>query len=217
MLQKNQTLIEEIMTDQPFISYMVSDVEVRIMLHGLFDIIEKDIEGDIVELGCNQGTSALFLQRVLTKCNSTKTLHLYDSFEGLPKKTSFDVSIVSSNDKKCFQKGSVCVTQEIIEQNFQHYNVAIPLIHKGWFKDIPDEQYPQKVAFAFFDGDFYTSILDSFERIYPRLTQGAYVFIHDYQWNELPGVELACNDFLKGKPEYGKIIKNKGLGCMRKL
>jgi len=43
------------------------------------------------------------------------------------------------------------------------------------------------------------SILENM-KIYPKLTKGAIIMIHDYNHKELKdGVRAACNDFLKGK------------------
>ncbi len=59
-------------------------------------------------------------------------------------------------------------------------------MHVGWFAKIPSNEYPPKIAFAFFDGDFYSSIKDSFNMTYNKLTKGARVLIHDYNNSTLP-------------------------------
>jgi O-methyltransferase len=209
-------IVDRIMAEQPIISNMVDEHQVRIMLQAMTDVLTNDIPGDIVELGCNKGTNALFLQRMLLASQTEKKLHLYDSFEGLPEDMEWDRPQNFEEDHR-FGKGSMTVSEEQLRQNFSDAGIMLPNVHKGWFKDIPDSEYPEKVAFAFFDGDLYSSIHDSFVKIYPRLATGAYVFVHDYQWERLPGVEKACRDFLMGKVEYGTMVNRNGLGCMRKL
>ena len=53
------------------------------------------------------------------------------------------------------------------------------------------------------DGDFYTSVRESLEHVYPRLSKGAVVVVDDYcdpavnpVYESLPGVKRACDDFL---------------------
>ena len=37
-------------------------------------------------------------------------------------------------------------------------------MHKGWFDQLSDREVPEQIAFAFLDGDFYSSIIDSLRR-----------------------------------------------------
>ncbi|MBC6426588.1 MAG: hypothetical protein GDA51_09020 [Ekhidna sp.] len=45
-------------------SEMVSKNQVRIILTNLKEVLDKNIEGDIVELGCNVGTTSLFIRKI---------------------------------------------------------------------------------------------------------------------------------------------------------
>jgi O-methyltransferase len=58
---------------------------------------------------------------------------------------------------------------------------------------------PNPIAFAFLDGDFYDSILESLKLIWPRMNPRGIILIDDYQRPELPGVERAVYDFFQGK------------------
>lgn len=176
------------------LSEMVSEEHIEIVLDCLKKT--KDIEGDVVELGCNVGTTSVYIQEFL----KDKEFHVYDSFEGLPEKTK--------NDITNFSKGSCKTTKEIFINNFR--GKKIPIIHEGWFKDAV---YPDKISFAFLDGDFYSSIIDSLEKVYPRMSKGGIIAIHDYQWSRLPGVEKACIDF----NPIEKIINKDNIGILTKL
>jgi O-methyltransferase len=52
------------------------------MYHLVSQSIAYNVEGDLVEVGCYEGQSAVLITKVMH--NSTKKLHVYDSFEGLP-------------------------------------------------------------------------------------------------------------------------------------
>jgi O-methyltransferase len=192
------------------ISEMITLDQVSFILDQLNYVVNNHIDGDVVELGCNIGTTSLYIQSLLKYMKSDKQFHVYDSFDGLPDKHIHDTNIHSQK----FTRGSLKTSSDSFIKNFQTRNIELPNIHVGWFKEMPDSEYPNRIALAFLDGDFYTSILDSLEKIYKKMTKNGIILIHDYRWNRLPGVEKACQDFLKDKSEVidgyhiGKIIKD---------
>jgi O-methyltransferase len=101
------------------------------------------------------------------------------------------------------------------------------------FKDIPKNKLPKSICFAHIDGDLYSSVKDSLDKIYPLLCKGAIVVIDDYydpkkhkfienklnenKWNKsknrkyhiknlFPGVKKACDEFFKDKNEKPEIL-----------
>lgn len=203
--------IDELIVKTPIISPMISLSQINILLNYLDTAIESGVEGDVVEFGCNCGTTSVFLQNYLEGTN--RKLYIYDSFEGLPRKDKKDLCKEGAH----LTQGSCKTSQEYLENNLKQYCITQPTVYKSWFKDIPDDKLPEKIAFAFFDGDFYSSIMDSFEKVYDRMSVGGYILIHDYEYPPLPGVKKACDDFLKGKPEEGTIVMVDCIGIMRKL
>jgi len=187
---------EHLLQIMPVISGMVTPAEVEFIIDTLEEALVLGVPGDVVELGCNQGTTSVFIRKLLDVTNSTKNFHVYDSFEGLPEKTELDdLSIVSG------QKGECKSSKAYLLSVFEHFNLTPPIINTGWFAEIDDQYYPDQICFAFLDGDFYTSITDSLNKIYHKLSPGAIVCVHDYGSDGLPGVERACADFLENKAE----------------
>jgi O-methyltransferase len=84
----------------------------------------------------------------------------------------------------------------VLEHNFDKRGLVRPFIHKGWFGHISD--YPDPIAFAFLDGDFYDSIMDGLRALWPRLSPGAFLAVHDVYHPGLPGVLRALDDFRVG-------------------
>ena len=107
---------------------------------------------------------AIYMQ-LMSHANGLQ-FHVYDSFEGLPETTEHDAS-PTANAKE----GALAVSIEEFKAYFAENNVPLPSIHKGWFSEVI---YPEKIAFAFLDGDLYSSILDSWQKVYPRLSPGGY-------------------------------------------
>ena len=188
----------------PIISGMMSKNQIYGILYNLKNIIDSGIEGDVVELGCNVGTTSIFIKHFLNIYAPMRSYHVYDSWEGLPKKVKQDRSSTSYQ----FREGSCKTSKEIFINVFAHFKLDLPIIHSGWFSEIPDDEYPEKICLAIYDGDFYTSIIDSFNKTFHKVQTGGMILIDDIGgWNNcldkhpLPGAERACIDFLKNKKE----------------
>ena len=176
------------------------------------------VEGDWVEMGCYRGDTSLLLAELLVE-NSVekpvgkmrkssgeavenrgggkdkKRLWIYDSFEGLPEKTKMDESALGED----FKSGELVVTKREVKARFLRAGLPVPVIKKGWFGGLCDEDLPEKIAFAFLDGDFYESIKDSLRLVGPKMVRGGVIIVHDYNNLALPGVKKAVDEWLKGQ------------------
>lgn len=202
----------------PFTGQM-TNVEQRMnMFHLVSQVLCYGVPGDLVELGCYEGKSSVLIARVIEQIDPTRTFHLYDSFEGLPKQRPED---------NCtrFQPGWFKTSKEAVIENFAKAGLRLPEIHVGWFEDTLPTALPERICFAYLDSDFYESILVSLEHVYPRMSKGAIGLIDDYcdpsvlaGWNELPGVKSACDRFFVGKPERVHVLYagNKSHGYFRR-
>lgn len=171
------------------------------------------LEGDFVELGCYRGDTSVLLGKLLQKNQSSiseasKHLWIYDSFEGLPEKTGEDASGAGAN----FQKGELFVTKrEVVDKLRKHGlktasrpdpNTSSIVIKKAWFDDLGPQDLPERIAFAFCDGDLYSSIKTSLRLVVPRLIERGIVIVHDYNNPELPGSAQAVDEFLRTHPDF---------------
>lgn len=148
-----------------------------------------EVEGDFVEMGCYKGDTSLMLADVLKDVD--KKLWIYDSFEGLPEKCEKDESALGEN----FKGGELFVTKREVKQRFLRAGLPVPVIKKAWFSDLTSEDLPEKIAFAFLDGDFYESIRDSLKLVTPRMVKGGILVVHDYNNPALPGVAKAVDEW----------------------
>lgn len=158
------------------------------------------LDGDFVEMGCYKGDTSLLLAEVLRNSGIPKRLWIYDSFEGLPEKSASDESVLGVD----FRGGELYVTKREVKERFLRAGLPVPVIKKGWFSDLTSEDMPEKIAFAFLDGDFYESIMDSLRLVAPRMVDGGVLAVHDYTNPALPGVKKAVDEWKKG---------GGGLGC----
>jgi O-methyltransferase len=180
----------------PIISDQVSREELQRILDLFEETLMHDIEGDVVELGCYVGTTTLFLQRLLLTYKSHKELHAYDSFAGLPPKTAEDASPAGEQ----FKAGELKAPRNEFVRHFRQAGLPLPIMHKAWFSDLKPPDMPQKISFAFLDGDFYGSIHDSLKLVWPNLASGAIVIVDDYQSEALPGAKRAVDEWLMTHP-----------------
>jgi O-methyltransferase len=176
----------------------------------LNDSIEKNIEGDITEFGCYVGESSKYLMKTLLENNSDKKLYVYDSFEGLPPLSKWE-------EGTGWREGTLKSTEQVLTSNFVENKLPPPIIHKDWFKNVPEDKLPEKISFAFLDGDFYDSIYDSLNKIFDRVSDGGYICFHDYQRADLPGVRAAIEDtFRERGVEYTVVEVCEQLGVFKK-
>jgi O-methyltransferase len=201
--------------------YMNNPLEIKGVLRKLQEVLNNNIEGDVVELGCHNGGTSIWIQTLLQLNNSNKKFHVYDSWEGIPDKHEKDYTI-NYKDSICPQfvgdklrsvsemininnnvwiKGTTKTQKENFINSFTVLNVQLPIVHSGFFNEINDSEYPDKISFAYFDGDFYSSIIDSFNKVYHKMVPGGIIVIDDCGDYTLIGVKNACMDFLKDKPE----------------
>lgn len=186
---------EHLLAKYPIISDQIARPALGVVLRELEQVLAAGTTGEVVEFGCYIGTTALFMRRLLNAAAADKLLFAYDSFEGLPPKTAQD----NSGAGEQFKGGELTVSKKQFLQEFTRAHLKAPITHKGWFKDLRPEQVPAKISFAFLDGDFYESIIDSLRLVWQRLEAGGVITIDDYQKSALPGVERAVRDFFQDK------------------
>lgn len=188
-------ITDQILKTYPIISDQVDAKELRVVLWELETLLQRGMPGAVVEFGCYVGTTSLFITRLLSQFNSSNQYHVFDSFNGLPEKTAHDNSAAGEQ----FKKGELLATKKQFVANFKKAGLPLPVIHKGWFSEINENDIPNDIAFAFLDGDYYQSIKDSLRLITPRLKPGAVIVIDDYASDALPGAARATDEWLNGR------------------
>ncbi len=181
----------------PIISDQVTREGLEIICRELERTLDRGVEGAVTEFGCYAGTTSLFIRRILDERDesATRPFHVYDSFEGLPPKTTQDNNAAGVD----FTAGKLSVSKKEFIGEFKSAGLNLPVIHKGWFAQLDQKDVPKPIAVAFLDGDFYGSIISSLRLVWPNMSKGGIILVDDYQRETLPGVERAVRDFLQGK------------------
>lgn len=182
------------MPKHTLLSDQVDEREIAVILRELETVLTNGVEGDVTEFGCYVGTTSVFLAQRLKATN--KQLYLYDSFEGLPPKTTEDESPAGLQ----FKTGELLAPKKELVKNLRQANVPMPTIKKAWFSHLTEADIPTAIAFAFLDGDYYHSIKDPLTLIWNHLAPGATIIVDDYANEALPGAARAVNEWLKTHP-----------------
>lgn len=164
-----------------------------------FELIADQIaglRGDVAEVGVFKG----YFSRLINMKFPNDVLHMFDTFEG------FDAEEASRE-----LKNGHCDAQFIDtfkDTSLEYVMNKMPykekcIIRKGLF---PGSARGIEAEFKFvsIDVDFEESIYESLKWFYPRMVEGGYIFVHDYNEPHLSGVRKAV---LRYEEEAGKLVK----------
>lgn len=162
----------------------------------------KDVRGEVCEFGVAQGvTSALIANEIKS---SNKILHLFDSFEGLPRPTEKDQlkdDIFSLGSMEAYT-GKMSQPEEMVRTRLAA--LAFPpqkyVIHKGFIEQVieADNNLPVEVSFAYLDFDFYEPIKVTLEFLDRTTSAGSIIIVDDYDFFST-GVKTAVDEFVEEK------------------
>lgn len=149
-------------------------IRIRSLLFAANEIYINTIEGEIAEFGVFRGDFAKILNRTF----QDRKLYLFDTFEG------FHTS--EANKEKDLNNCNVSYIEAFKDTNIEKVMESMPnpsnvIIKKGYFPDSLNG-LEEKFAFVSLDVDFEESTYNGLEYFYPRLSQGGYIFIHDYNY-----------------------------------
>lgn len=154
------------------------------------------IAGDLVECGVWKGGSAgmMALAHRATADPPRRTLHLFDSFEGLPEPSAEkDGAKAARYTGDCI--GTLDENRRLLEQRLG-YPAELLHYHAGWFEQTVPAAAPGlgPIALLRLDGDWYDSTRICLEHLYPKLVRGGVMVVDDYgHWE---GCRKAVDEYL---------------------
>lgn len=154
----------------------------------------KNIIGDVVECGVWRGGMAAAMSEVFGK---NRMIHLFDSFEGLPKAKEIDGTAAQEwqADTKSPNYYNNCTADESFAiRAMALANHTLFNVHKGWFEDTLKNFEKRPISVLRLDGDWYDSIKICLEQLFPYVVQGGIVILDDYYAWE--GCTKAVHDYL---------------------
>jgi len=147
--------------------------------------IPRGIQGGVVECGSYQGGSTANLSLVCGLVG--RTLHVFDSFAGLPEPSEADTLHVlpSIRELRAFRRGDFCGTLETVKANVQRCGrLEVCHFHEGYFETtLP--RFAEPSVFAFCDVDLRASLETCVEHLWPVLANRCYLFTHEANHMEI--------------------------------
>jgi hypothetical protein len=185
--------------DYNLIRNVISETDMLLLKDEAYQVVScaratAKVQGDIAEVGVYRGGSA----RLMCEVCGNRSLHLFDTFAGLPSTDQLDSRFGAGQYAASFEK-------------VQSYLVKFPNVHiyKGMFPATSGPISDMRFSFVHLDVDLYQPTRDSLEFFYPRVNPGGMFLIHDYLWAE--GVRKAVQEFFATRPE--PILELAGAYC----
>lgn len=147
-----------------------------------------NLGGDIAEIGVFRGGSAKFIASTMKlKDKSDVTLHLFDTFEGMPEQQVK----VDNRQKGGFEGTSIDLVKSYLSEfaNIRFY--------KGLVQDNAHSVRDMKFSMVHIDVDIYEPCKFCLKFFGDRLNAGGIIVLDDYGFTTCPGVKKAAEEFLK--------------------
>lgn len=164
----------------------------RKLFFGVDYIYGADVKGEIAEFGTMTGWTASIIARSMHLLDlphySPKSIHLFDSFQGLPESES-PVDQSSPHVKTGTWKAGTCkgITERQLYNKVRRFlpNERIH-IYNGWFSNtLPTVAKGTTFAMLHIDCDLYQSTMDVLEYCFSKrlIAEGAAIFFDDFNCN----------------------------------
>lgn len=135
------------------------------------EINRRNIKGSVAEIGISKGE---FAQKINLLFPNRK-MYLFDTFEGLSAEDKDSALKMGWGEKQYALDEKGTPIEEVL-QSMPHRETCI--VKKGYFPESFDLE--EELAFVSLDIDFYDSTKRGLEVIYPHLSKGGYIMVHDF-------------------------------------
>lgn len=176
------------------------------VIHAVTHIVRHDIPGDFAECGVWRGGSMMAAALTLRALGGTsRTLYLYDTFEGMSAPTQRDLSFdgrvaVLLLKKEPRQTGIWCyaglddVRRNLLSTGYPADKIVFV---KGKVEDTIPATLPSDLSLLRLDTDWYESTRHELIHLYPRLNRSGILIIDDYgHWQ---GARVAVDEYFASK------------------
>jgi O-methyltransferase len=137
--------------------------------------------------------------------DSSRSLYLFDTFEGMAPPTDKDVDIagvtaerlLAQSDKMKAESVWCCASLELVQSVVNSVGYPSEKIHfvKGMVEQTIPLSAPYKIELLRLDTDWYESTKHELEYLFPRLVKGGVLIIDDYgHWE---GARKAVDEYLE--------------------
>ena len=182
---------------------MTSPERVYALAQSVRYVVKNAIEGDIVECGVWRGGSMMAVAQTLMKVAAARSLHLFDTFDGMPMPSERDMDVhgrpaavmMAAADKATSEVWAVSSLDEVRKNmTSTGYDASRINYIPGRVEDTIPRHAPEQIALLRLDTDWYESTYHEMKHLFPRLSVGGVLIIDDYgHWR---GARQAVDQYL---------------------
>lgn len=160
---------------------MVGGKRLDNLQHCVETALAENVPGDLIETGVWRGGCTVLMRAILKAYgDTTRTVWVADSFEGLPKP---DVErFPADRDDTHHEVDYLRVSEADVRETFRRYGLLDAQVRflKGWFRDTLLRAPIERLAVLRLDGDMYESTMDALAALYDKVSPGGFVIVDDY-------------------------------------
>ncbi|MCP3778082.1 TylF/MycF family methyltransferase [Paenibacillus sp. MZ03-122A] len=185
-------LTEELSIEKgKIIDYFMSlkfDTRLALLRQIADEINECGVKGSVAELGVFKGEFSKYINWVFPD----RQLYLFDTFSGFDQK---DIDNENKGDFSNSVAGEFCNSDVDLVLNKMMYKENC-IVKKGYFPESASN-VNETFAFVSLDVDLYQPILEGLKFFYPKMSDGGYIIIHDYNSTRFHGVKQAVREYCR--------------------
>lgn len=180
-------------------------------LYALYEAVRyiatAGIDGDILECGVWRGGSSMMAALTLSEFDLSRTIWLYDTFEGMPPPGEHDVQYTGEHASRVLASANrapgtsnewAWATLDDVRSNIASTGYPAVEYVKGKVEETIPAHAPSRIALLRLDTDWYESTRHELEHLYPRLAAGGVLIIDDYgHWQ---GARRAVDEYFAARP-----------------
>ena len=181
--------------------------------HCVQTVLDDDVPGDLLEAGVWRGGATIFMKANLAaRGDTTRTVWVADSFEGLPPPDATRYPADTGDD--LHTRGGLSVGADQVRHNFERYGLFDDRVKflVGWFKDTLPTAPIEALSVMRLDGDMYESTIQAIEALYPKLSKGGFCIIDDFG-SHASQAGQAVLDYRKANGIDDEIVDVDGFGA----
>lgn len=176
-------------------------------------VLDDDVPGDLIEAGVWRGGACIFMKaNLLARGDTSRTVWVADSFEGLPPPDASRYPADQGDD--LHTRSGLGVGADQVRHNFERYGVLDDKVKflVGWFKDTLPVAPIETLSVMRLDGDMYESTWQAIEALYPKLSPGGFCIVDDFGSHQSQAGQ-AIIDYRKANGIDEEIVDIDGFGA----
>ena len=157
-------------------------------------VLDEGVPGDLIETGVWRGGCTVLMRAILkVHGDTTRTVWVADSFEGLPQPDG--VRFPADRGDTHHAVDFLRVSEDEVRETFRRYGLLDGQVRflPGWFKDTLPQAPIEHLAVLRLDGDMYESTIQALDPLYPKLSPGGFTIVDDY--GAIPACRTATDDY----------------------